>query len=77
MKEFLKREDVDVNGKDDKGRTLLMMAIADLSEPESFDFVKFLVDRGADPKIADVDGNTVLHKLAAYNKTRQRHNLKD
>lgn len=74
VKEFLKREDINVNGKDDQGRTLLMMSIADLSEPESFDFVKFLLERGADPKMADVEGHTVLHRLACY-KPKRSHLL--
>ena len=43
VKEFLKSEDVNVNGKDDQGRTLLMMSVADLSDPSSFDFIKYLI----------------------------------
>lgn len=74
VKEFLKREEIDVNGKDDQGRTLLMMSISDLSEPESFDFIKFLIERGADPKMTDVNGWTVLHKLASHN-TKTVHSL--
>lgn len=68
VKELLKRDDIDVNGKDEKGRTLLTMAICDLSDPTVLDFVKFLIEKGADPSIADVDGNTCLHWLACYNK---------
>lgn len=43
VKELLKRDDIDVNGKDDKGRTLLTLAITDLGDPAAFDFIKFLV----------------------------------
>jgi ankyrin repeat protein len=38
VKELLKHE-VDVNGKDDKGYTLLHMACVDLTKPDVFDFV--------------------------------------
>jgi ankyrin repeat protein len=38
VKELLKHE-VDVNGKDDKGFTLLHMACVDLTKPDVFDFV--------------------------------------
>lgn len=43
VKELLKRDDIDVNGKDDQGRTLLTLAITDLGDPAAFDFIKFLV----------------------------------
>ena len=66
VKELLKRDDIDVNGKDDKGRTLLTMAISDLTDPAAVDFVKYLIEKGADPTIAYVNGDTCLHHLAIY-----------
>ena len=69
VKELLKRDEIDVNGKDDQGRTLLTIALSDVRSADTLDFVKFLIERGADPTIKDVDGNTCLHRLAAYNKT--------
>ena len=74
VKELLKRDDIDVNGKDNQGRTLLTMVLSDLSDPSVLDFVKYLVEKGADTALADVDGDTCLHHLACYNKTRQRSN---
>lgn len=66
VKRLLQEPTVDVNGKDDKGRTLLIMNMIDLSEPSCVNFAKYLLEKGADPNIADVDGNTALHRLAAY-----------
>ena len=43
-----------------------MMNMIDLSEPSCVNFAKYLLDKGADLNIADVDGNTPLHRLAAY-----------
>lgn len=77
VKELLKRNEIDVNGKDEQGRTLLTMALRDLSESESFDFVKFLVEKGANVTVTDVNGDTCLHILARYNKTRSRLNMLD
>lgn len=71
VKELLKREDIDVNGKDEEGRTLLTMAISDLSDPSVVDFIKFLVEKGADPTVVDTEGDTCLHRLASYNKNRR------
>lgn len=66
VKELLKHEGVDVNGKDDKGLTLLHMACLDLSKHGIVDFIKFLLEKGADPNMADLDGLTSLHNLAHY-----------
>ena len=66
VKRLLQEQSVDVNGKDDKGRTLLAMNMIDLSEPSCVNFTQYLLDKGADPNIADVDGNTPLHRLAGY-----------
>lgn len=63
MKKFLDMPDVDVNCKDEKGRTLLTMALLDISE-RTPTFAKYLLSRGADPNIEDVDGQISLHYLA-------------
>ena len=67
VKKLLERDDIDVNGKDDNGRTLLTMALFDLDEQSSVDFIKFLVGRGANVKLTDVNGDTCLHQLANRN----------
>lgn len=66
VKEMLKREGVDVNGKDDKGRTLLALACTDLASQGIYEFIQFLLSKGADPNIKNVQGNTVLHNLSVY-----------
>jgi ankyrin repeat protein len=63
VKKFLEYPDVDVNKKDDKGRTLLTLALLDLT-PRTVDFVKFLLNKGADPNLVDTDGQGSLHYLA-------------
>ena len=65
VKRFLEEPNVDVNGKDDKGRTLIMLALCSLDE-ESHDFISFLLKKGADPNIADLEGMTSLHYIARY-----------
>lgn len=59
-------DSIDVNGKDDKGRTLLTMALFDLSTLEVVDFVKFLILKGANVNTSDLNGDTPLHLLANY-----------
>jgi ankyrin repeat protein len=54
-----------VNGKDDKGRTLIMLALYMLDEG-SYSFISFLLKKGADPNIADLEGLTSLHYIAKY-----------
>ena len=76
VKRLLQEENVDVNGKDDKGRTLLAMVILDIGEPNCVDFARFLLNKGADINLADVDQATPLHVLAATKYKRQHtHNI--
>ena len=63
VKLFLDKPEVDVNCKDEKGRTLLTLSLLDLNE-RTVDFVKYLLSKGADPNIADIDQQTALHYLA-------------
>jgi hypothetical protein len=55
-----------VNGKDERGQTLLGMALMDLEGSEVLEFVQFLLEKGADPNLKDVDGQTCLHRLVGY-----------
>ena len=64
VKRFLDEKDVDVNGKDDKGRTLLMMSLMNIAEASCFDFTKYLLDKGANVNMADVNSESPLHILA-------------
>ena len=64
---------VDINVKDDKGRTVLANMIASLTaeKPLTRELVAEIKDmverRGADPTIADNDGKNALHFLCQYN----------
>ena len=66
VKSFLKLDTIDVNGKDDQGRTLLTMALVDLTDDDVVDFIKFLISKGANVNITDLQGNNPLHLLATY-----------
>ena len=54
VKKLLKVEGVDVNGKDEKGRTLLGLTIYDLEDTAMVSFAEYLLEKGADPNIPDV-----------------------
>jgi ankyrin repeat protein len=66
VRRFLEEPNVDVNGKDDKGRTLIMLSLLRLDD-ESVDFVSYLLKKGADPNLPDLEGQTSIHYIAKYN----------
>lgn len=74
IKRFLMEDGVDINGKDEKGRTFLHLSVIRIDEG-TIDFVNLLLSKGADPNIQDMDGNTPLHYLAriANNPEVQLH----
>lgn len=63
VKKLLEHPEVDVNCKDEKGRTLLTLALMDLND-RTVEFVKYLLEKGADPNISDADDQNSLHYLA-------------
>jgi ankyrin repeat protein len=65
VKKFLEHSEVDVNCKDEKGRTLLTLSLLNLREG-TYDFIKFLLEKGADPNLSDVEQSSALHYLAKY-----------
>jgi ankyrin repeat protein len=64
VKRLLQEPGIDVNGKDDKGRTLLSMTMMDISDSSCIEFTKFLLEKGADVNMTDVEGNCPLVLLA-------------
>ena len=65
VKKLLDEPNVDVNCKDDKGRTLLLLSLISIDE-ESAPFIKYLLQKGADPNIADLKGHAALHYIAKF-----------
>lgn len=72
-KPLLAMPGVDINFKDDKGRTVLLgiLSAMNVDQPLTqslFNEIKDMVDRlGADPHVVDNDGLGVLHFLCKYN----------
>jgi len=67
VKKLLEYEIVNVNGKDESGRTLISLSIVNQSD-ENEEFLEFLIkEKGADPNIPDVNGLTPLHHLVKIN----------
>lgn len=64
VKRMLDMDGVDVNGKDDRGMTLLRMALQDLRDSSIIDFLGYLIKKGADVNVKDVSGASCLHFLA-------------
>lgn len=57
-----------INAKNKKGQTILQLAALKCD----YDLFLYLLTKGALPNIQDVDGNTVLHLLAMYDKGAEK-----
>lgn len=63
VKKILDFPSIDVNCKDDNGRTLLITSLNSISD-STYDFLKLLLEeKGADPNIADLAGWTPFHHM--------------
>ncbi len=65
MKTLLENPVTDINCKDDNGRTLISVAIDNLSH-QSLENIKFLLSKKADVNLPDLKGWTPLHFAANY-----------
>ena len=64
VKRLLEEDDIDVNGKDEEGRTLVALSCMKPNE-ESYDFIKFLIEEKRAVSSTDVNGFTPLHHLVS------------
>lgn len=62
VKQLLNYPEIEVNCKDEKGRNLLMLCLYNLNEG-STEFISFLLEKGADPNMVDIQGRSALHHL--------------
>lgn len=73
---LLKMPGVDVNFKNDTGQTLVSFACSNLITKGLVEQVSYILDKGADPTIVDIDGLNALHHLCnndeewGYNDSR-------
>lgn len=64
VKYLLNQPGIDVNCKDEKGRTLLSLAVGLEDCDETLAYIEYLLkEKHADPNIADLSGNTPLYYL--------------
>lgn len=61
---LLNQPGVDINFKDDKGRTLVSIAASSKLVPELMDQLNYLLNKKADCSLADLEGYNPLHHLA-------------
>jgi ankyrin repeat protein/predicted DNA-binding WGR domain protein len=63
INKLLTYPNIDVNCKDDKGRTLLSNSVRNITQ-KTVDFIELIIDHhNADVKIPDLEGDTALHHL--------------
>ncbi|XP_060068797.1 poly [ADP-ribose] polymerase tankyrase-like [Ylistrum balloti] len=61
---LLKMPGVDINFKNDSGKTLISVACSSELNSSLYDQIVYLMDKGSDPSITDIDGLNALHHLA-------------
>ncbi|CDW79015.1 nad(+) adp-ribosyltransferase-3 [Stylonychia lemnae] len=72
VKELLKTSDIDVNSKDDEGRTLLTLAMANINF-ESIEFINHLINsKGSDVNQQDAKGRTPLYIIVESLSSRKQ-----
>jgi ankyrin repeat protein len=65
VKFLLNQPGIDVNCKDEQGRTLISLAV-ELNTDEAIEYMTYLLkEKGADPNVPDINGDTPLHHLAS------------
>ncbi|OMJ69090.1 hypothetical protein SteCoe_33275 [Stentor coeruleus] len=68
VERLLQEENIDINCKDEAGRTLLSQSIEVLSEDTLRQIKYFIEEKKADPNIPDSNGSTALHYLACKSR---------
>jgi len=68
VSQLLKKPGIDVNCKDESGRTILSLAVEMLSDETIEQMEYLLTTKGADPNIPDLGGDSALHHLAGLSK---------
>ncbi|OWF45703.1 Poly(ADP-ribose) polymerase pme-5 [Mizuhopecten yessoensis] len=61
---LLKMPGVDINFKNDSGMTLISLACGSELNSGLYDQIVYLMDKGSDPSITDINGMNALHHLA-------------
>ena len=65
VKFLLNQPGINVNCKDEQGRTLISLAV-ELNNDDSLEYIEYLLkEKGADPNIPDISGETPLHHLVS------------
>ena len=61
FKYLIEEQKIDINAQDNLGLTVLHLAIRLINVNSSFDLIKYICEKGADPNIQDSNGKTSLH----------------
>jgi ankyrin repeat protein len=65
VKRLLIEPHIDVNVKDEKGRSLIILSLL-VIDKDTHNFIEFQIKKGANVNITDFEGNSPLHYIAKY-----------